>query len=80
MAFVSSPEALYSWQDTDADLDFEQHASISSQITPKWKLRVMAREATSREMATSKLRRILDRNRTRERTGLVIGDSMILYD
>ena len=66
MAFGSSPADLCSWQDGDSDLDFVRNISIPSQFTLQLEPRVMAQEEMQEGMATSKLRRISDRNRTFE--------------
>ena len=48
----------------DSDLDFAEETSASGQSGQQWKLRALAPEATSKETARSKLRRLLARSDT----------------
>ena len=61
--FGSDPVDMFSWGDDDRDLGRAQKASVSSQFSLRWKLRIMAEEATLREMANGKLRPKRQRSR-----------------
>ena len=65
---------LYGWDDSEDDLLFAQDTSLAGQFVNQWKLRMRAQEATLREVANSKLRRILARNQTFNCSGLEVGD------
>ena len=79
MVFGPNPLDSYSWQGYDADLDFVQRTSVTSQFTLQWRLRVMAQEAMLKGMASRNSRRILDRNKSFARTDIAIGDSVNVY-
>ena len=79
VAFGSNLVAPYQCGGNDRGLDFAQYTSVSSRFTLQWKLRSMAREATLKEGANGKLRRILDRNKTFNSAGFAIGDSVISH-
>ena len=51
-------------QDTADELDFALDAQASSRFAHQWKPRVMAQGATLKEMANSRLRRLLSHNQT----------------
>ena len=54
-----NPVDLYGWGDQDEDSFCAQGASVSWPFAQPWKLRVMAQEAASKEVAKRKLRRRL---------------------
>ena len=64
MVFGSNPVDFFGSEDGDADLLFAQDASLEGQFVQQWKLRKRAQEATRKEVANSKLRRSLARNKT----------------
>ena len=53
---------LFPQPDSASDLGFVQNASVTTEFTFQWKVRVMAEEAMQEEMADIKLRRILSRD------------------
>ena len=55
---------LYGWGDSEDDLLFAQDTSISGQFAQQWQLRIRAQEAAPKEIANSKLRRLLAHNKT----------------
>ena len=57
--FVANPTDLYRWGDNGGDLLRAQDTSVSGQFAQQWKLRMMAQEAALKEVANSKLRRLL---------------------
>ena len=64
MAFGPNPVDSFVWGDGNEDLLFAQDASLAGQFVQRWKLRMRAQEATLKEVANSKLRRLLARNKT----------------
>ena len=59
IGFVSNPMDLYGGDDADEDLLFAQYASISSQFAQQRQLRIRAQEAALKDIAKSKLRRLM---------------------
>ena len=62
MVFGSNPVDLFGWEDVDEDLLFAQDTALAGQFVQQWKLRMRAHEATLKQVANSKLRRLLARN------------------
>ena len=54
---------LFGWEGADADLMFAQDTSLAGQFVQQRKLRMRAQEAALQEVAKSKLRRLLPRNK-----------------
>ena len=79
MVFGSNPADLFGWGDSDEDLLFAQGTSLAGQFANQWKLRVRAQEATLREVANGKLRRILARNQTFNCAEVAVGDMVLFY-
>ena len=79
LAFGSNPMDLYGWGDTDEDLLFAQDTSISGQFVQQWQLRIRAQEAALKEIADSKLRRLLAYNKTFDCVDINAGDSVLFY-
>ena len=59
MVFGSNPVDLFGWEDGDEDMMFAQDTTLAAQFVQQWKLRMKAREATLKEIADSKPRRLL---------------------
>ena len=59
MVFGSNPVDLFGREDKGGNLLFAQDTSASGQFAQEWKPRIMAQEAALKEVATSKLRRLL---------------------
>ena len=76
MAAGANPADVSMWQDNDDELGCVQNAAVSSQFAQQWKLRVMAHEAALEELAASKLRRPLGRNRAFQRAEIEAGNSV----
>ena len=57
-------------QGGDTDLDLMQDSSDPGQFGLQWELRATAQEATLKDRAKSKSRRLSARNKTRERAGV----------
>ena len=65
MAFGSnSPVDSFGWDGGEEDLTFAEDIPLAGQFVQQWKLRVRAQEATMREIARSKLRRLLAHSKT----------------
>ena len=79
MVFGSNPVDLFGWDDGDEDLLSAQDTSLAGQFVNHWKLRMRAQEATMREVANSKLRRILAHNQTFNSAELDVGDMVLFY-
>ena len=80
MNFGYDPADWYARQIGDSEMGFAQGASASGQFAQKWGLRLMAQGATQREMANSKLRRLLARKKTLQITEIAMGGSAIFYE
>ena len=70
---------LYGWDDSDDDLLFAQDTSISGQFVHQWQLRIRAQEAALKEIANSKLRRLLAYNKTFDSVDIKVGDEVLFY-
>ena len=79
MVFGSNPVDSIGWEGSDEDLMFAQDASPAGQFAQQWKLRMRAEEATSKEIANSKLRRVLARKKTCNCTEIDVGDMALFY-
>ena len=79
MAFRSNPADVYSWQDGDENLQFAQDTSNSGQLAHLWELRLIEREVALKEIAKSKLRRLLGRNQSFKCTVVTVGASALIY-
>ena len=77
LVFGSNPMDLYGWDDSEDDLLFAQDASISGQFVQQWQLRIRAQEAALKEIANSKLRRLLAYNKTFESVDSKEGDVVL---
>ena len=75
--FFSNPVDPHGWDGQDEDLLFAQHGSVSGRFALPWKLRTMAREAASKEVANSKQSRLVARKRALNGTAVRIGDSAL---
>ena len=79
MVLGSNPADNFAWGDKDEDLLSAQDTSLSGQFVAQWKLRVMAQEAASKEIANSKLRRNLAANNSFDSAGVRVGDDAVFY-
>ena len=79
LVFGSNPMDLYGWIDSDEDLLFAQDTSISGQFAQQWQLRIRAQEAALKEIANSKLRRLLAYNETFDCVDIKVGDTVLFY-
>ena len=79
LVFGSNPMDLYGWGDTDEDLLLARDTSTSSQFAQQWQLRFCAQEAALREIANSKLRRLLAYSKTLDCVDIKVGDSVLFY-
>ena len=66
--------------DSEDDLLFAQDASISGQSVQQWQLRIRVQEAALKEIANSKLRRLLAYNKTLESVDIKVGDVVLFYE
>ena len=73
----SNPVDLYGWEDADEDLTFAHVTSLSGQFAQQWKLRMMAQEATLKEITNSRLRRLLAFNKSFTCTDVKTGDTVL---
>ena len=79
LVFGSNPMDLYGWDDSEDDLLFAQDTSISGQFAQQWQLRIRAQEAALKEIANSKLRRLLAYNKTFDCADIKVGDTVLFY-
>ena len=79
LVFGSNPADNFGWGDEDEDLLFAQDTSLSGQFVANWKLRMLAQEAALKEIANSKLRRILAFNNSFESVDVKVGDEVLFY-
>ena len=79
MAFGPNPVDFFGWGDGDEDLLFAQDTSLAGQSVQQRKLRMRGQEATLKEVANSKLRRLLARNKTFNCADVDIGDMVLCY-
>ena len=70
---------LDGWDDSEGDLLFAQDTSISGQFVQQWQLRIRAQEAALKEIANSKLRRLLAYDKTFGCVGIKVGDTVLFY-
>ena len=70
---------LFGWEDKDEDLAFAQDASAPGQFVQQWRLRAMAPEAALKEIANSKLRRLLAFNKSFNCADIEIGETVLFY-
>ena len=75
MVFGANPADLYGWEDKDEDLTFAQDTSLSGRFVQQWALRIMAQEAALREIADSRLRKLLAYYRPADCADFKIGDA-----
>ena len=59
MVFRSNLVDLLGWDDRGEDLVFAHDTSVAGRFAQQWQLRLKAQEATLKEIAKSKLRRLL---------------------
>ena len=76
MVFGSNPVDLFGWEGGDEDMLFAQDSSLAGQFVNQWKLRMRAQEATLKEIANNKLRRVLPRNKTFNCAEIDVGDTV----
>ena len=79
MVSGSNPVDLFGCAGGDEDMMFAQDASLAGHFTQQWKLRAKAQEATLKDIAKSKLRRLLARNKTPNCAEIDVGDMAIFY-
>ena len=79
MALRPNPADLYDWEDKDEDLAFSQDTSLPGQLAQQWKARMMAQEAALREIANSRLRRLLALNKSFSCTDVKIGGAVLFF-
>ena len=79
MVFGSNTADNFGQGDEDEDLLFGQDTSLSGQFVAQWKLRMLAQEAALKEIANSKLRRILAPNNSFDSVDVAVGDEVLCY-
>ena len=79
MVFGSNPADNFGWCREDGDLLFAQDTSPSGQFVAQWKLRMMAQEAASKEIANNELRRISAFNNSFDGADARVGDEVLSY-
>ena len=79
LVFGSNPADNFGWGDDDEDLLFAQDTSLSGQFVANWKLRMIAQEAALKQIANSKLRRILAFNNSFESADVKVGGEVLFY-
>ena len=77
MVFGSNPVDLFEWEDKGEDLLFAQDTSVAGQFGQQWRLRMRAQEAPLKEIAKSKLRRLLAYNKSFNCTFINVGYSVL---
>lgn len=75
--FGSNPVDPYGWDGQVRDLLFAQGASVSGQLAQQLGLRTMAQAAAPKEVANSKLRRLLADNKPLNYANVDIGGSVL---
>ena len=80
LVFGSNAAALHGWRDREDDLLCAQDTSASGQFAQQWQLRMMAQEAALKKVATSKLRRLMARNKAFNCTDIKVGGSVLFYN
>ena len=73
MVFGTSPVNLIGWEDNDEDLMLPQDTSLAGQLVEHWELRTDAQEAALKEVASSKLRRLVAYKKSLSCTGIHVG-------
>ena len=79
MVFGPNPVDLFGWEKKDGDLLSAQDTSLSGQFVQQWTLNMMAQKAALKEVAKSKLRRLLAYNKSFNCRGVQIGDTVLIY-
>ena len=79
MVFGSRPADPYGWKDKGEDLAFAQDTSSSGRFVQQWKLRMMTQKAALKEIANSRLRKLLALNKSSTCTDTQIGDAVLFY-
>ena len=79
MVFGSNSAGNFGWGDEDEDRLFAQDTSLSGQFVAQWKLRMLAQEAASKEIANIKLRRILAFTNPFDSVDVGVGDEVLSY-
>ena len=77
LVFGPSVVDLYGWDDRDEDLFLAQDTSVSGQCAQQRELRMTAQGAASKEVAKSKVRRLLARSKALRYTDVEIGDAAL---
>ena len=67
----------FGWDEKDEDLFFSQDNPVSGRFAQQRKLRMMAQEAALKEVASSKLRRLLAYDRLFNCADVKIGDTAL---
>ena len=75
----SAYQMVFGWGGGGEDLLSAQDTSLSRQFAQQWKLRMRAQEATLREVANSKLRRLLAHNQTFSCAEIDVGDMVLFF-
>ncbi len=78
--FGSNPADFSGWEDGDGDLLFAQDTSLAGQFVQQWRLQMRAQEATLKEVAKSKLRRLLARNKTFNCAEIDVSDMVLFHE
>ena len=79
LVFGSNPVDLFVRDDKDGDLPSAQDTPLWGQFTNQQKLRMMAQAAALKEVAYSKLRRLLAYDASLNSSDVKIGDPLLLY-
>ena len=79
MVLGSNPADLCGWEDKDEDLMFAQDTSLAGRLVQQWELRMRAQEATLKEIARSKLRRLLAYSKSFNCADIAGGDDVPFY-
>ena len=76
LVFGSNPADNFGWGAGDEDLLLAQDSSLPGQFVAQRELRMMAQEAALKEIANSKLRRILAFNNSFDSADACVGDEV----
>ena len=79
MEFRSHPADFFGWAGDDEDLLFSKNTSLYRQFARQRELRKRAQEAALKEVAKSKLRRLLAYNKSFNCADIAIEDSVLLH-
>ena len=71
---------LFGWKDNNEDSTSARDTSLSGQVAQQWKLRMMARGTAVKEIAISRLRRLLARNQSISCPDVQIVDTVLCYE